>query len=139
MKTAHLVCKVPDRDSDTSLNRMACGDNGLVVGLLLCDSLCRRRERLEADIELGERDLNPERGEFLQVLLERVRHLPNNQVRLDPDPVDGNALPLEFLDEILHRCRFRAWGTYDVRGLTPSHEAPPSTAALADAPMPSIL
>ena len=107
IKRTYPVREVPDGDADTCANGLARGDDGLEVALLLL----AKRGRLgqtDADVELGDRDLDAERDELAHVLDERRRHLPYDEVRLEPDAVDGHPLRLERLDEVLQGSGFRA-------------------------------
>ena len=105
----HLISEVPDRNAHTPRHGVARPDDGRVVRLLLREARGGGRERREADVELGDRDLDAERGELLHVLLQRRGHAADGEVALDPDAVDGYAGRLERLDEVLERCRLRAY------------------------------
>lgn len=104
----HLISEVPHRDANTPAHGVTRPHDSLVVSLLLLEARLGRWERREADVELGNRDLDAERGELLYVLLQRGGDLANDEVALDADAVDGHPGCLEGLDEVLERCRLRA-------------------------------
>ena len=106
-QNTNLVREVPNRDPDALRHGLARGDDRLVVGLLLLEQRGGLGER-HPDVELGDRDLDAERDELAHVLDERRRDLPHDEVRLEPDAVDGYSLRLERLDEVLQSSGFRA-------------------------------
>lgn len=97
-----LVGPVPDGDANAAGQRLARGDDGLVVRLLLLE---QRRSGGEghADVELRDGDLDAERGERGKVLLDVAGQGADDEVALDADAVDGDAPLLEVLDEVQHR------------------------------------
>ena len=108
----YLVGEVPDGDTNTALDVHTRLHDALVV-LLLLREVRLAGGRRHADVELGDRDLDAERGELLQHRLERRRHLPDDEVALEADTVDRHALLLQRLDEVEHRGRLCA-GLLDV-------------------------
>lgn len=95
----HLVRKVPEGDAHAVPHRGARADDAGVVCGLLREAGGGRGEGREADVELGDGELEPERGELFEVLLQRGGDAADGEVRLQPDAVDGHALAFEGLDE----------------------------------------
>lgn len=108
-----LVREVPHGDSDTSLHRIARGDDHLIVLLLLSEKLWRSRKS-HADIELSDSYFDSQLDEGLDILGEVRWELADNEVRLKSDTIYGYALFFERFDEILVRGGFGA-GTFNVK------------------------
>ena len=106
MKT-YLVRPVPDRDTDALLDVHARLHDALVILLLLREQRVCLGEG-HADVELRDCDLDAERGELLQHRLERRGDLPDDEVALEADTVNRDAVGEELFDEVEHRGRLRA-------------------------------
>jgi len=104
------VVKVPDGDTDAAGDVVARGDGRRVVEDLL---LLGRESGWGggADVELGDGDVDAERGEGVHVLdLGRGRWgLADDEVGLETDSVDLDAGGLNRLDEVLGRGGLVAW------------------------------
>ena len=96
-----LVGEVPNGDAHTLLDVHARLHDRLEVLLLLRERGLRRRRR-RADVELRDRDLEPERGELLEDRLERRRDLADDEVALEADTVDGHSVGDELLHKVEH-------------------------------------
>src|SRR5690606_35229578 len=86
-----LVVDTPDGDTDAAGHREAGVDHGLVVAGLLLELVLVGRH-LHADVQLGDGHVQAEVSEPLDVLLERGRHLADDQVGLDTDTVDRHTV-----------------------------------------------
>lgn len=72
-------------------------DDSLEVLLLLLKKRCRLGER-HTDVELGDGDLEAECSELLHALNERRGDLADDEVALEADAVDRDALLLQRRD-----------------------------------------
>ena len=100
-----LVGPVPNGDPDATGDGHTRRDDGGVVGLLLGEQGRRRRER-HADVEFRDGDLEAKRGELLHALDERCRDLADDEVALEADAVNRDALLLQRRHEVLQCGRF---------------------------------
>lgn len=102
---SYLVSVIPDCDTNTFRNRLACSNDILVVLLLL-----RQQDighwKSHADVEFGDGNFDPKIGKLLDVGLDGCRDLSNDHVALNTDTVDGDTLRYEALDQVDHGRRF---------------------------------
>lgn len=70
--------------------------------------LVRSHRQGHPDVQLRDRDVQPERSELLDVLLDRARDGAHDQVRLHPDAVERHALGEQRLGEREHSAGFGA-------------------------------
>ena len=99
-----LIIKVPHREADTRIHiQTGLGRHGIISRLLR--ELRVRRGRRHPHIQLRDGDLDAQRGEGLHIgHLRRVgRRLVADEVRLQADAVDADALGLQAGDERLRR------------------------------------
>lgn len=102
-----FVRVVPDRDTDASRDGVASSNDVLIVRLLL------RQERVglgegHADVELRDGHFDTKSCESLELGLQAGGDLPNDEMTLEANAVDGYAIGLEGLHEVQHRCGLRA-------------------------------
>lgn len=105
--TTYLISEVPHSDAHTARHRLARVNDRLEVLLLLLEERRRLGER-HADVELCDGNLEAERGELLHALDERRRDLADDEVALEANAVDRDALLLQRRHEVLQCGRFRA-------------------------------
>lgn len=98
---------VPDRDTDASRDGVASSNDVLIVRLLLCEKRVGLGEG-HADVELRDGYFDAEGRESLELGLQTGGDLPNDEMALEANTVDGYAIGLEGLHEVQHRGSLRA-------------------------------
>lgn len=104
--------EVPNRNTNTLLNRVTSRDHILIIRLLLLIKRRGRRQR-HPNIQLRNRHLQPQCRKLLHLTLECRRDLANDQVTLEPDAIERNVCGLEGFDEGEHGIGFGG-GVFEV-------------------------